>query len=93
MQLKTPLQEAVAPSIVTADAAKKGDWFWVMRSIHQYVLSALHHNAPISFLGIIVAFVIYRLILRVIFLEEALEEFERRLFELEKALLFTTEHS
>ena len=99
MQLKTPLQEAVAPSIVTADAAKKGDWFWVMRSIHQYVLSALHHNAPISFLGIIVAFIIYRLTLRVIFLEEALEEFERRLFELEKsrpideALLFTTEHS
>ena len=83
MHHKVPAGEEIgAPTTTPA----RSDWVEILLSLaRQYMpdLSTISRNAPILFIAIL-AFMIYRLKQRVIFLEGMLEAFEQRLFDLER---------
>ncbi|KAL7536299.1 hypothetical protein ACHAXR_008393 [Thalassiosira sp. AJA248-18] len=86
MHQNVPIQEEMPPS--TAAAKTNADWLGIIASLARpYMpdLPTFYQNAPISALIIFFALVVYRLKQRVMVLEVMVEEFERRLIELEKS--------
>ena len=87
MHQKVPAGEEIGAPPTTTPAGS--DWVDMLQSLaRQYMpdLSTISQNAPMLFIAIL-AFMIYRLKQRVIFLEGILEAFEQRLFDLERVAL------